>query len=151
MKALSAIVILLLSTSALVLADDQADRDKLIGTWELQGAAANSPASAWTFSENKSALRVTQIEGTNKIADFECGTLGTACEIKTDGKKATVTMYFNGPWLVQLETRGSDVVKRRFKVSDASGDQMEMEVIPIVPGGNTEKFQYKRAQTSAGR
>ena len=148
MKRIHWTVILLLSWGAVALADDQSDRQKLIGSWEQQGAAENNPASSWDFSTAHNSMRVTQLEGGNKVADFACGTAGASCEVKTGGKKATVSMWFNGPLLVEMETKGSDVVKRRFKILP-QGDVMEMEVIPIVPGGKTETFQFKRAQLAA--
>jgi len=126
--------ILLLSFGAEALADDQSDRQKLLGSWELQGTADNTSSSSWIFSPAKDSIRVTQLEGGNKVADFACGTAGASCEVKTSGKKATVSMWFNGPLLVEMETKGSDVIKRRFKILP-QGDLMEMEVIPIVPGG----------------
>ena len=148
MKLFPLTVILLLFLGAVALADDRSDRLRLIGSWELQGAAENSPASSWTFLAAGNSIRVTQLDGNNKIAEFACGTEGTPCEIKTAGKKAMVSMWFNGPLLVEMETKGSDVVKRRFKILP-QGDIMEMEVIPIVPSGKTETFQFKRAQLAA--
>lgn len=141
-------VILLLLLGTLAFADDEGDRQKLIGSWEQQGAAEGGPASSWTFSPTKDLIRVTQLEGGNKVAEFSCGTEGSGCEVKAAGKKATVSMWFNGPMLVEMETKGSDVVKRRFKIL-SPGDVMEMEVIPIVPGGKTETLEFKRAQLAA--
>jgi hypothetical protein len=148
MRTIPLTAILLFLFGAAAHADDQSDRQKLIGSWELQGAAENSPASSWTFSTANNSIRVTQLEGGNKVADFACGTGGTSCEVKASGKKATVSMWFNGPLLVEMETKGSDVVKRRFKILP-QGDVMEMEVIPIVPSGKTETFQFKRVQLAA--
>ena len=148
MRLIPLTAILLLASGAAALADDQTDRQKLIGSWEQQGAAENSSASSWIFSAANNSIRVTQLEGSNKVTDFTCGTAGASCEVKTAGKKATVSMWFNGPLLVEMETKGSDVVKRRFKILP-QGDVMEMEVIPIVPGGKTETFQFKRAQLAA--
>ena len=148
MRPIHLTAILLLSLGAEALADDQSDRQKLLGSWELQGTPENSSASSWTFSPTKNLIRVTQMEGGNKVVEFSCGTEGITCEIKAAGKKATVSMWFNGPRLVEMETKGSDVVKRRFKIL-SQGDVMEMEVIPIVPGGKTETFQFKRAQLTA--
>ena len=139
---------LLLSLGLVALADDESDRQKLIGSWEQQGAAASSPASSWTFSTAPNSIRVTQLDGNNKIAEFSCGTEGASCEIKTAGKKATVSLWFNGPRLVELETKGSEVVKRRFMILP-KGDVMEMEVIPIVPGGSPERLQFSRVELSA--
>lgn len=148
MKPIHLAVILPTLLGAIMLADEQSDRQKLIGSWELQGVAESSPASTWTFSPAKNLIRVTQLEGNNNVAEFACDTNGDPCEIKTAGKKATVSMWFNGPRLVILETKGSEVVKRRFKILP-QGDVMEMEVIPIVPDGKTETFQFKRRQLSA--
>ena len=149
MRSIHLTVILLLPLCVGALADDQGDRQKLLGTWEPQGVAVEStPASSWTFSTVRDSMQVTEAEGGKKITDFACGTQGTPCEVKTAGKKATVSMWFNGPSLVEMETKGSDVVKRRFKILP-QGDAMEMEVIPIVPSGKTETFQFKRAQLAA--
>ena len=142
-------ITLLLPLGVGALADDQGDRQKLLGTWEPQGVTAeNTAASSWTFSAARNSMQVTEAEGGKKVTDFACGTEGTPCEVKTAGKKATVSMWFNGPSLVEMETKGSEVVKRRFKIL-AQGDVMEMEVIPIVPSGKTETLQFKRAQPAA--
>jgi len=148
MKPIHLTVFLLLLSGAPALADDQNDRKELIGSWVLQSAAANNQAFAWTFSAARNTLQVTQLDGASKVADFSCGTDGVSCEINIGGKKAQVSMWFNGPRLVEMETIGSDVVKRRFRIL-AQGDLMEMEFIPIVPRGKTETFEFKRAQHTA--
>jgi hypothetical protein len=148
MRPLRLTLILLLSVGAAALADDQSDRQKLIGSWEQQSPAESALAISWTFTATGHSMRIRQLEGGSKVADFECETEGTPCEIKTGGKRAMVSLWFNGPRLVEMETKGSDVVKRRFKILPAS-DAMEMEVIPIVPGGKTETFEFKRAQLAS--
>lgn len=148
MKPIHLTVSLLLLSGAGALADDQNDRKELIGSWVLQSAPENNQASAWTFSAARNTLQVTQLDGSSKVADFSCGTDGVSCEINIGGKKAQVSMWFNGPRLVEMETIGSDVVKRRFRIL-AQGDVMEMEFIPIVPRGKTETFEFKRAQHTA--
>jgi hypothetical protein len=65
-----------------------------------------------------------------------------------DGKKATVTVYFNGPLLVMMQTRGSDVVKLRFGVLAASGE-MQVETIPLSGGGKPETVRLKRVETES--
>jgi hypothetical protein len=54
-------------------------------------------------------------------------------------------MWFNGPKLVELETKGKEVVKRRFAVA-GEGDTLEIEVIPIEPAGKTETLRFRRLQ-----
>ena len=148
MKAIRAAAFLVLLGSAGALGGDQGDRERLVGSWELQGTPADGTPSGWIFSEQSNSLGVTQLEGTSKIANFKCGVDGVFCEIKESGNKVTVSFWFNGPKLVQLETKGSEVVKRRFALV-SQGDVMEMEVIPVVPTGKTETFRFKRVLPSA--
>ena len=140
-------LILLLLSGAAALADDQSDRQKLLGSWEQQSPVENILATSWTFSATGNSMRIKELEGGSKVADFASGTDGTPCEIQTGGKRAMVSLWFNGPRLVEMETKGSDV-KRRFKILPVSGI-IEMEVIPIVPGGKTETFGFKRAQLAS--
>ncbi len=150
MKPISITVLLVLLSGVGALGSDQSDRGKLIGSWELEGAPLDSPSSHWTFSEQGESFRVMQEEGTSKIANFECHTDGASCDVKISGKRAMVSLWFNGPKLVELETKGSEVVKRRFEIlSQGAGDLMEMELIPIVPSEKTEILRYKRVQRPA--
>jgi len=41
---------------AAALADDQSNRQKLTGTWELQSPVENTPATSWAFSEAGSSM-----------------------------------------------------------------------------------------------
>ena len=123
-------------------------RDKLNGSWAQEGETLNSPASAWSFGAYGDNMRVTQTEGGKKIAEFKCDTKGAGCEVKIDGKKVILAMWFNGEKLVQMETKGSDVVERTFAILP-EGDVMEVTINPIVPIGKTETIQYKRVQPSA--
>jgi hypothetical protein len=147
MKRILGVVTSALLFSLSARADDRTDRAKLIGSWQLQAASASGEGAAWTLASKGNSLEVTQLDGGKTIAKFECSTDGTGCDIKSGGKKAVVSMWFNGPKLVQMETKGSEVVKRRFGIV-APGDVMEMEVIPIVPGGPAETLRFKRAQAS---
>ena len=92
MRPIRLTAILLSSLAAAALADDQSDRQKLIGSWELQSASGKQPGFLLDFFGN-GAIRCasTQLEGGSKVADFACGTEGTPCEIKTAGKKAMVS------------------------------------------------------------
>jgi hypothetical protein len=51
-------------------------------------------------------------------------------------------MWFNGPKLVELETSGTQVVKRRFSIT-GNGDTMDLEAIPIAPVGKVETSHFK--------
>jgi hypothetical protein len=118
---------------------DDAGRAKLIGAWESHG-----DGGTWVLAENGDAMHVTHVQNDRKLTDFECNTEGRECSVKDAGKSAKISMWFNGPQLVLMETRGSDVVKRRFQVA-GDGTAIEVETIPIVPQGKPETATLNRA------
>jgi hypothetical protein len=130
------------------IASDDGDRQKLLGSWVLQGEAGSDMPSGWTFQRKGELFQITEMQSNNPVADYSCSVEGKECEVKTFGKKVKISMWFNGPKLVQMETQGSSVVKRRFAVLP-QGDTMELEVIPIAPSGKTETLQFKREPLSA--
>ncbi|MES1262451.1 MAG: hypothetical protein ABUS49_12010, partial [Acidobacteriota bacterium] len=127
-------------------ANDDAARATLTGTWTSQ-AEAPSGASTWAFEARADAIRITHGEGAATVSDFECNTLGQVCKVKESGKRATVSLWFNGGKLVELETQGSAVTKRRFSVN-GDGEQMDLEVIPVSPGGKPEMLHLKRVRAT---
>jgi hypothetical protein len=118
------------------------------GTWTARGDTTKDGPTTWVFEENGDSLKISQMKGAEKLAEFECNTRGRECQIKEAGKHATVSMWFNGPKLVELETRGSEVIKRRFAVS-GKGDAMDVEIIPISQEAKSETLHFTRSQTSA--
>jgi hypothetical protein len=133
-----------LAFSGLALADDSVDRVKLIGAWQPQ----DKSGAAWILQSEEQGLHLTQMQGDQKLADFECNTSGRECEAKGAGKGLKVSMWYSGPKLVVMETRGSEVMKYRFH--SLEGDKMEVEVIPIVPDGKPQTLTLTRqAQTTA--
>jgi hypothetical protein len=131
---------LLLASTAF--GDDDSSRAKLIGKWLSDG---NGEAkSTWDIEEGSAdTIHVTNSSGAQILAEFECNTLGKECVVKGAGRKSRVSMWFNGPKLVQMETRGSQVVKRRFSIT-GEGDTMDLETIPIAPAGKVETSHFKR-------
>jgi len=119
-------------------ADDKADRAGLIGSWVQNGGT-----HAWVIDTQPDGLHVTEIENYSPIADFQCNTYGQSCDVKISGHKATVSMYYNGSALVQLETKGDDIVKRRFSVS---GNSMKVEVTPMTGHVQTQELEFERGQ-----
>lgn len=126
-------------------AQDEADRAKLNGSWQAQEQGATQ--AAWTIQPQGSSLRVTNSEGDRTVAEFVCE-LAKQCDAKDAGKKVKVMFYFNGAKLVMMETRGEEVVKRRFGFGDAA-DVLEVEMIPVAPAGKTETTHFKRVQAVA--
>src|ERR1019366_7534122 len=131
-----------------VLADDVSDRAKLLGSWQAQDVSGKE-ATVWVLEMKGTALHISESLGDRKISEFECIPKGVECEGTVAGNKATVSMYYDGPALVQLETKGSDVTRRRFTVT-GQPDMMDLEVRPIVGAGKAETLHLKRINISAG-
>jgi hypothetical protein len=124
-------------------------RAKLIGTWRVQGDSAGAD-SVWSLQEKGGAIRITHSLGDQKVAEIECNTMGKECSVRDAGRQAKISMWYNGPKLVELEIRGSEVIKRRFALA-GDDDSMEIELIPISPAAKTETIRLKRADASTAR
>ena len=124
------------------LADDEASRAKLIGSWQL--ADGGKEAIVWTFADKgNEVLHITNSSGGRALAEFDCDSFGHECNIKVAGKPAKVSWWYLGPKLVEMETRGSYVWKRTFVIS-GDGDSMDLEQTQIAPAPKVETQHYKR-------
>jgi hypothetical protein len=130
-----------------VLADDASARAQLIGSWQQQDASGKG-ISVWVVETKGNVFRIMNSQGDQKLSEIECRP-GAECEGTTSGKKSKVAMYFSGPTLVQLETVGSDVIKRHFTVREQP-DILELEVIPIIGSAKSETLHLKRMSPSTG-
>jgi hypothetical protein len=127
-------------------ADDVSDRAKLIGSWQRQDDAAKA-TTVWLLEVKGAALHITESLGDHKVSEFECPPKGADCDGTVEGKKASVSMYYDGSSLVQLVTKGSDVIRRRFTVTEQR-DTMEIEAVPIVGADKPETLHLKRMKPS---
>ena len=130
---------LLLAGSAF--AGDDSSRDRLMGRWQ-QSDGSGEAKSTWALDSSGGSIHVTNSNGSQTVAEFKCNTGGKECAGKDAGRPSKVSMWFNGPKLVELETRGTQVVKRRFSFT-GDGDTMDLETIPIVPTGKNNAFQTR--------
>lgn len=122
--------------------DDAAARAQLIGTWQ-QLDDAGKVTSVWILESKGASLHISHSQGGEKLSECDCKPTGADCQGMASGQKATVTMYFNGPTLVQFETVGAEVTRRQFKVADQPG-MMDLEVTPITGSGKAETVHLKR-------
>lgn len=132
-----------------VRADDAPARGRLLGTWQETDESGKG-ISIWVLETNADSLHVTNSQGDQKLSEIDCKPEGAECEGTDSGKKVKVMMYFNGPTLVQMETAGSDVIKRRFTVNDKS-DIMDLQIIPITGHAKTETLHLKRMPVTASK
>jgi hypothetical protein len=137
----------LLFLTVTVRADDWAERAKLDGSWQAP-AVGKDPGSVWTFQDKDTTLLVTETRNGEKLLEIDCNTEGKECSARRSGKTVKVSLFYNGPKLVEIETRGNDVVRRRFDAS-GTGGMLRIEVMPMSPPGKAETIELKRLTSSA--
>lgn len=138
--------VLLLASSAS--ADDDSSRAKLMGRWQ-QSDGNGETKSTWDLEGVGSSIHVTNSKGTQAVVEFECNTVGKECAVEDAGRRSKVSMWFNGPKLVELETRGTEIVKRRFSIT-GDGDTMDLETISIA-SGKVETAHFKRIPSAVAK
>jgi hypothetical protein len=112
--------------------DDTVERSKLIGKWQQPNSD-----SVWILNSSGDILRITHMTKITTPIQFECNTAGRECAAKESGRDVKVSMWFNGPKLVQQTHGARAVIRRRFRVI-GDGNKLEIEVASIDPAGKTE-------------
>jgi hypothetical protein len=123
------------------IADDVADRARLMGSWILADGGKDAPV--WTFQEKGNTIHVTYSSGGRVVVEFDCDSFGHECTIRDGGRSAKVSLWYLGPKLVEMETRGSVVWRRTFGVT-AEGDTMDLELAEVSPSPKAETQHFRR-------
>jgi len=127
-----------LALAVLVLPGAAQDRPNLSGTWKLDASksqihAEKSNGATWVISEGDNTIDITETaDGSGKKVEMQCTTDGKECKVA--GDKATASFWYNGPMLVEMETKGEHVMRYRMKLSD-DGKTLNVETTSIVPRG----------------
>jgi hypothetical protein len=112
------------------------DRPNLSGTWQFDSSKSQLhtmtvAGAIWVIDENESSIQITESEdGANKKTELKCTTDGKECKIS--GVKATASFWYNGPMLVEMESKGEHVTRYRMKLSD-DGKTLTVDSTSIVP------------------
>lgn len=89
-----------------------------------------TPAT-WVIDEGDNSIHITETEGAkSKKIDMQCTTDGKECQVTGDKSKAS--FWYNGPILVQMQTKGDQVTRFRLKASE-DGKTLTVELTHIVP------------------
>jgi hypothetical protein len=112
----------------------QDDRPNLSGTWQLDPAkcdlhSGKAGSATWVIDEKDNSIHIVENDG-SKDRNVECSTDGKECSVTPD--KAKASFWYNGPTLVEMETKGSNATRYRMKLS-ADGSVLNVEVTHIVP------------------
>lgn len=114
----------------------QDSRPNLSGTWQLDAAKSDMKTvkiadATWVIKEGDNTIHITESEnGRAKAVELQCSTDGKECQVT--GDKAKASFWYNGPMLVEMETKGDHVTRYRMKLS-SDGKTLTIETTHIVP------------------
>ena len=112
------------------------DHPNLTGKWQLDASKSEQSNTkvtdaTWVIEEGDNTIHITETESGNaKKTELKCSTDGKDCNLT--GEKAKASFWYNGPMLVEMETRGDHVNRYRMKLSD-DAKALRVEVSSIVP------------------
>jgi hypothetical protein len=125
------------------------DRPNLSGTWQFDSSKSQLhgmtlAGATWVINEDESSIQITESEdaATKKI-ELKCTTDGKECKIS--GDKATASFWYNGPMLVEMESKGDHVTRYRMKLS-ADGKTLTVDTTSIVPRSSQDDVLVFRKQ-----
>ena len=127
---------LILAVFALPGTAQEASKPSLTGTWQFDAAKSelhNSKmtSATWVIDEGDNSIHITATEsGKNKKTEMQCTTDGKECQVTGDKSKAS--FWYNGPILVEMQTKGDTVTRFRLKASE-DGKTLTVELTHIVP------------------
>ncbi len=141
----------LLACSALALSLPLAaqDRPNLSGTWQFDSSKSEIHSvrvggATWVIDEDDSSIKITvSADGAAKKIELKCSTDGKEC--KVIGDKASASFWYNGPMLVEMETKGDHVTRYRMKLSD-DGKTLTVDTTSIVPRATQDDVLVFRKQ-----
>jgi hypothetical protein len=120
---------------AAVAAGQEQERPSFSGTWQFDASKSELHSSkissaTWVIEEGDNSIHISQTEnGKPKKTELQCTTDGKVCKFPGDRRDS---FWFNGPMLVDMETKNDHVTQFRMKISD-DGKTLTVEVTPIVP------------------
>jgi hypothetical protein len=128
-----------------------AEKPNFSGVWRMDSVDDDS-AKALKIDQSEQVLRISRDGEQDKPTDISCNTVGKDCEATVDGQRVKVSYWYNGPVLVEMVFEGKNnerVIKTRRTLSE-DGQTMMVEVIPMVPSGQSpEKLVFVRDQQVA--
>jgi len=127
----------------------QDDRPNLSGTWQFDSTKSELhtvkvAGATWVIHEDDSSIQITEsADGAVKKIEMKCTTDGKQC--KVGGDKATASFWYNGPMLVEMESKGDRVMRYRMKLS-SDGNTLTVDTTSIVPKATQDDVLVFRKQ-----
>ncbi len=123
------------------------------GVWELDAARSQAPAGETiTYNIQDSSGKVTftrvihERDGKEITSHFSCATGGGQCEFDEGGRKAKVSLWYDGPSLVVLKTDGprEDAVTQWKLTMGPQGKTLNVNLEHLEPVDKSEKLVFDK-------
>lgn len=145
MKGALAVLLFASAFAPISFAQGASDPD-LSGNW-LDNA---NSAVRISLKEKDDKIQVHEQDGDRVIVDYTCNLNGQQCNFKEEGRKATVTLYYNGPKLVEITECGNQVEKRTFALAQ-DGKTLQVDTIPLSSQGKTSTRTYRKEDAQVAK
>jgi hypothetical protein len=131
-------------------AQAQTSRPNFSGTWKLDTAKSEIkhskfPEQTWKIQAGRDKIQVNEVPQGGTEHSWECGTMGKECTVDDSGTQAKLSMFYNGPTLMEFRTRGEEVVRRSIKMSD-DGKTLQVDLSYITPQKDAEKLVFVKVE-----
>jgi len=138
-------LLILLSAAGVLWA--QSTRPNLSGTWKYDASRSSLKHSkmaeqTWKIESSRDKIQFAetiQSDGKETSRTWDCSTMGKECQVEDAGTQAKVSMFYNGPALMEFRTRGEDISRRSYTLT-SDGKSLEVEITYIAPQKDSEKL-----------
>ena len=137
--------------SLLLLAADTAPPN-YSGVWQLEPEHSQVPAGetiTYNIQDSSGQVVFSRIiherDGRQLTSHFSCKTGGGQCQFDEGGRKAQVSLWYDGPALVVLETNTGDTSVTQWRLTmGPDGKTLNVEVEHLEPSDRTEKLVFAK-------
>jgi len=110
----------------------------LTGTWQTQDSGMT-----WVIQQKEDSIHITQTAKKSRKIELDCPTSGKECPVAGESAKASI--WYNGPVLVEMETKGEKATRYRMTLSP-DGKVLNVEITHIVPRDDKAETLYFEKQ-----
>jgi hypothetical protein len=140
MRVTAAILVLpFLFTCRLVASTDAVGKSGFSGRWALQ----QDDSVELILEQTSDSIQLREAKSGATRTEYTCNTHGKECPAKDAGHSAKVSLWFNGPKLVEIMAKGREVTRRRYSITN-DGSTLRVEVSPMSGVGKNETLVYTR-------
>ena len=108
------------------------------GPWQAQ----SDTSLEMNVEKSGDTVHVTERHAAKVKSEYTCKLGGGECIFQLDGHKAKIALWINGPYLVEMRTKGEAVTKRRLMLKDDK--TLQLEVMPVFPQGKKDVILFTR-------